>query len=883
MSIYIPSALSLPTKYNVFNLHYQRVQALIIDKHTNKIQQICNRKKSPIFEQLSTETFWTNLKAKSKKTKQLDELYNTWLKLKPLAHLDSKQLINLYQDHVVSLERCYQYLIAQFPEENIKEQLKDNVKRLSSLKQHIFEGLRYRAQIHKELKSPRNVDDLLALLCTKLNNLNLLDVPFEIPSTLSATLNDDRRLFAFDLLKMNNVDEDTLHNEVLSSVPKRGHTPLKTKAEVKEELDNFNKYRNNALKSLGLKGTGEYLYAMSYSSKLKGIKNVFSEFYKKSKDFIKEWVNLSIYDQLVQLRFVLYTAICFGAYYYLVQILQPVALLFLSTSTFALVSSALFYTVAMAPVWWLGYQVLKTGFSFVHDYLACWKKREILDSLIVLEDTEHLICERFSQIVVDIPHFDIKELNARVSEVESALNDAKTRLNRFAPGERFICGGQIRKQAKNASDKIDSLKSEIKNRLNQLASHIALRVGEDIEVLDMSFDSNSLEPILPKKQLERLRDFVHKIGDTKVKSLFDKNANIVNKWREKITSDRFCHEDAHAKGSYHQPWGGSKVRNDCLKGWQVILTSFTTDLIQRNALLQLNDLIAGKTTLTSDQLQETIQHLGASERGDKPVLDLIQGFIFKTLQTRSPQYASLLSDKQKASISRWHSQHKNEISEAKLQVNRIFSSGKLTVSQLNKLLGEINNKKLCQYFELLDAEDIYSCSTGKLKSLKDRHNHVRKFFEEYDGSTSHAYRLINFVPKHEQAATVTEFASKRLSWFLENVKNGVNLNAPFDEYDTALFNNADLHKLAKFDFTQFVLNSRHFKGPWSQEMESFLSASQDNGLDSGSLLSKYLEKKETFNALLINQKGKSKSSSSRVEEKKASSQFENTRRRRARV
>lgn len=858
MSNHIPADLKLPVKYNVFNLHYQRIQALIIDKHTKRIQKLCHKSDSKLLDKLSSALFWTELKQKSKNSSQVNELHEQWLKLKPLAHLSSKQLISLYQDDIVSLERGYQYLIAQFPEEAIKSQLTNNLKRLEALKQHVLEGLRYRAQVHSILRSARNTDDVLASFCVKINELKVLGTPLEAPSQISATLDDDRRLFIFDLLKMAKINKKDLHKEILSPIPKRGHSPLRTPEAIKNELDKFNQYRNEVIKGLSLKGVGSYVYAATASSKAKGVKALWREFYENFKEFLNKLWESPFAENFSYIKFFIYLSISFSSYHFLIKALEPIALLLVNVGTFSMISSLLFYTMALAPVWWLGYQVGKASYSFIHDYVSCWKKKEILDALVTLEDSEHFLCEKLSQIIIDIPHFDIKDLNKRAIEFESELNKAEINLERYATGEKFVCGKAIQKEAKKAKKKIESVKDKLKKGLALLASHIASRVGEDIELLDKAVDANKMQPILPKKQLSYLEEFVNRVGDEKARALFDRNANIVKKWYEKIQADRFSYEDPNSKGKYQQPWGGSQIRTDSLKGWKVILEAFSKDPIQKDALLKLHSLLRGKKTLSSEEMKEVINAL--SEGDDKnAILETVQDFIFKTLQDRSPEYASLLSSSQKKLISHWYNQNKREIEQANAKVKQLFSSNKLNITQLNALLEKMSVKELSKYFELLDGEDIYNYSVGKIQSLKDRHNLVRQFFEKYEGNTSHAYRLIAFVPKVEQPALVTEFAYKRLDWFLANLKRGVNLRAPFDEYDTALFHNSDLHLFGEFDFTAFVLGSDYFNEPWSQEMETFLDACQKNGLDSGGLLSKFLEKKEMFNPFLVKRGAKASS------------------------
>jgi hypothetical protein len=147
---------------------------------------------------------------------------------------------------------------------------------------------------------------------------------------------------------------------------------------------------------------------------------------------------------------------------------------------------------------------------------------------------------------------------------------------------------------------------------------------------------------------------------------------------------------------------------------------------------------------------------------------------------------------------------------------------------------------------------IYNYSVNALKPLEERNNLIRKFFEEYDGSVGGAYRLINLIPKHEQPEIVTSFAEKRLLWMLENIKKGTNIATLFDENDTALFNNPDLHTYGKFDFMKTVINSECFKKPWCKEMDNFLVFCQKNGFDSGRLLSSYVEKKEASEAYVVN-------------------------------
>ncbi len=885
MEDYIPivPVSNWKNRFLPYHLHHLRNKA---KHHENKIITQCSGIATPTVARLHSDAFWKELKELSSNKKEIDEYRETWNKIKPLAHLNSRQLLSLLQEEVIPLERVYQVLLKAFEDEKIKVEvnhlwpshwfapsinehifaIKQNQARLSCLKTAIHQGLLLRCQAHTSLNAPRNVDDIVSALCTKLNSFDLLKSPLQINTPYSETLDDDKRVTIYDCLEPSCVDKDNLHDMVLSSVPKKGYAAFKSAEEVKKNLLQCEKFYQITFDDLT--SGSEDVFMPTWLKKIipSAVSNAKKSILQSMKGFFSDIGMLSFVLKLWNLRYIAYLALTFMGYHYLALALQPVISILVGASAFAVFDSVLFYTLALAPVWAFGGMLLLSFKQSVVDYFTHWKKEEIYQSLDALISTQEFMANHLSHVIIDISHFDIKHLTEQVKVQSAKLRDSKESLNRFFPGEQFLCKGHISQKIDLVKARIKAQQRQLQTQLNQVSTHIASRVGEDIGLLEMdnviasrvgedigllekSAAKEELVPIIPHQQLDKLKVLVETFGDKPALQQFEKNANPVYKWIDKI--ERSSKAQKAIGVSFAQPWGGHAVRRDHLRGWEITLKGYIPEGAKQEAALHIIKLLKGKSQPTQEQLEEWVNQL---EIGDKAphLLQKIQDHIFNTLKFEFPQNARLLSTNYKDLISSWYLLHKEEIKQAEDEIDRAF--GTQEDDKLVVQLDSLGDERLSKIYELLDGADIYSYSCNQIPESNQRKNLARQYFEDYKGETSRAIRFLRFIPEGKKEATLIEVAKKRLNWLLGHLGQGVDPAKPFESTDIEIFHSYRLIQAShKFDFTTFIAQSTHFNNTWDQKVESFLDACRRKGFDSGKLAKKYKDRNHRIKPFILNQ------------------------------
>ncbi len=713
--------------------------------------------------------------------------------------------------------------------------IKQNQERLTRLKVIIHEGLYWRCQAHSLLDVPRNVDDIVSALCSKVNKLEILKSPLDIKTPYSETLNDDRRVAIYDYLEGSSLDKDNLHKIVLSPIPKQGHAAFKTAAEIKKDLKEIKKFNKSTLQEL----TPDSIDGSFLSSRLKKITPSFvtktaKKTFQAMKDIFSDLGILTFLLKLWSLRYIAYLALTFIGYHYLILALHPVVSTLLGSAAFGLLDSVLFYTLALAPVWVFGGMLLLSLKQSVVNYFTHWKKEDIYQSLDSLVTTQEFFANHLSQVIIDIPHFDIQHLTEQVQLHSEKLTHNRAKLNRFYFGERFFCRGIISQNVELVKAKTEAQQKQLKSQLKQVSNHIALRVGDDIELLEKSASKQKLTPIIPHQQLEKLKHFVATFGDEMALHQFEQNANPIHKWMNKI--ERCSRAQKSQAASLAQPWGGHVIREDYLRGWEIILKGYIPNGAKQESALQISKLLAGKIQPTMQQLQEWVNQLGL---GDKSALLLqkIQDHVFHTINPENPQNARLVSKHHQDLISSWYQQHKEEIKQAEKQIKQLFSAQR--DDRLVQQLDSLGDEALSNIYELLDGVDIYSY-LSKQSNGDQRKNLARQYFENYKGETSQSNEQAPILGLHallEQLINHVQTPIGKLEKLdplkdivLVNLKNGTFEIAP---------ENTRLRPFNRNDFITYQLPFDYDPSAKAPMFEDYLNRVLPDK-DSQNILSEYL-------------------------------------------
>ncbi len=844
-----------------------------------RILSISSQPKNPTFKRLHSEQFWQALESDLNHKDSVLEIKSIWHKVQPFAHLNTKELLSLLYDDVISLERYYQLALKAYDNEkgvmNTNDawpwnwiypsyeqkisRIKESQERLVRLKSVIHTGLFWRCQVHSLLNTTRETDDIVAALSIKLNNLSILKEPLQVNISYSTTLTDDRRVAIYDHLEASWPNKDELHNKVIAPIPKQGHIAFKSAQEVQQELKDMRKFNKRTYQTLNPQSNITSTissYVSSFTPDI--VKKSLKYGLDGLKDFLTYIGFLDVLSNFWGLRYIAYFILSFFCYNYLLLAIKPMVSVALGVTGFAILDTILFYGIALAPTWVLSYVFFASVKQFLFNVFSRRKKTDIYHSLEALLSSQEAISNQLSQVIIDLSRYEIDTLSDKVQFFTTKFNQLKINLSRFNTIERILCKGDINLQIKSVRDKIVSQETLLKTRLGQLATHIAQRIGEDIELLEKSPTTEQLSSIIPHEQVNKLRTFVMIYGDEASLKLFNENASPIHKWVSKF--DKFTYPQQTIENSLNQPWGGHVVREDYLKGWETILKGYLPKGSQRDAALNINNLLLGKITATPEFMQEWINQLAL---GDESAIALhkIQAHLFKTLRSEILQNAKLVDESHQELINDWHKSQQSEVAQAKTIVRNTLKTRhrKIVAEETDKL----SDEQLGRIYQLFDAENIHENASNQTME-QNPEQLARQYFQFYQGETSRAIRLLRFIPTHETENLIVDVARKRLSWLLSNLGKGVDSKKPFDDTDTELFLDFQVMCAADgFDFNTHILTSKEFNAPWDPNMESFLEACALNSFDSGKLSKTYKENNTQIKPFIIS---KQRSSCAHIEE-----------------
>ncbi len=863
MRAFLPINFASNWKHHFLSLPFRFIHSHIHKQHIQAIHVYCQNESIFLQNTLQDDAYWQKLKEDND---EIAKLYLEWCQVKELAHLNTGQLLDLLRDHVLPLQKKFDYIAKQLEQSHQENTLmrsrwiieeekriikisRENNVRLTKLKEKIWQGLFYRAKVHIWLNAASNVDDLTAGFLFKLVQCQAIDPQTYAQSKRNATLDDDRRLIIYDILCQAGFNQNELEKVVLEPIHKRKIKRHPGEAEIRLILWQSDRFRASCMEGLELGGALDTLFQIRTQYLL--IPKVISKTVKEMiSAIIEDQAFLKALAKLWALRYIAYFALSFIAFHYLAYLISPFLFLLLGETAAMAVKATLFVGVGLVPLWWyLGEHIQKIR-GAISKTLTLFKRQDIVEALFTIEECELFICQNLCQTLIDIAHYDIGHLQTLVNARLSRLNQIQQKLNHYQRSERWVCKGMVDEKVKLVDNRINELKALLNQKMTQMASHVSERIGEDIDILIARVDKKRLVPVLESEQLEKLAQFVAHYGDLAAQHRFKDNTNVVQKWLDLMDVTHFAcpHERTEEKTV---PWGGFTIRKDVLNGWEIILTAFAKKS-QIPALLRLNDFLKGQGELSRDELTSLLQQIGASVDVQQQIQQ-IESTIFCTLQDRPCHHARILGAQYQQMITAWYQQQQATLKEAEAAIKKIFQLARLNQDKLAEYLTQMSDDKLSDYFTALDAADIYAYSANMPSKPEQRQNLVRAYFEGYQGQNSKAYRLIRLVPEKNKTALVTELAYKRLQWILDHLEHPVSPQNPFDEVDIELFHNSRLLDVSSdFSFSNVVTTHPSFHGQWNNAMETFLGACEYACLDSGGLANKYLQKNKNIKPFLLN-------------------------------
>jgi len=857
MQDYLPRYLQFSWKDYLLSFRYPCLKSKVIERHTKAIQKLCEKEGfTEALSRLSSADLWDLLKMNSGYSTDVDNLYALWTKIEPLAHLSTKQLLHLYQEEIKPLEKGYRHIIDEMkdPQKDLillppilklsqtemLHQVNENLERLSQLTEHLFAGLMFRCLIYKFIKGPRNIDDVAGAFSWKINELNLLEEPLGTHFPHLATLDDDRRTAIYDIFNsvipewvqkswshfhgLMNVEKMAL-DAIISPIPDRHYPELRSKIEIIKEEENCDAFCKKFKNDKHLSSIEKVLFY---------VKDRFNHWFMLPKRVNDFHHYLWVFGHLT------WMLVFYGLYQYLLALVSPFIIVQFALN---LITNLLFYTVALIPFYLFVWEGIK-------QFCIYWKEQQITEALILIKETQQFISHKLSKTPRDIAHFDVKERLENAEKYFEQIAEMDEQVSDMNFMENFFSGSHIKKQIAAIQERLCAQRKQISKMLSMLARHIAFRIGDEIEQYEVDITRQQLVHLLEPIQIQNLRNFVkaHSNDDSYSLHLFDMNTDVIHRWLLK-SSDLYIQGNEAHQDDMNKPWGSGIPQVGVLQTWRKLLASFIIDPKKRQVAFDLNDLLIGARQMTNRELREKVAIFN-EEENMAIILGKIQDYIFKTLQSRPPQFASLLSTSQKKMISEWFKVNEGAIKEANAIMSTILSSGK--VNDRTVLLSDYRDEQLSQYYALLDGADYYAWTQEQLGEMVKRTNLARIFFEEYHGQTSRAYQMIRFIPPGNRQKTALFVAKKRLSWFLNHLST-IDLSAPFNKEDIVIFKNNEVRREC-FRFDVEIVNSPQFQQPKSPLMIKFLQACVKQNLDfSRELLERYEQSEEMGSKRILHQ------------------------------
>lgn len=788
-------------------------------------------------EQLPTEPPSETTMMRSLYNQQLQQINllltqkpNTWVEKVPhnakqLAHLNSGQLLILLDEWIFPVTQRYAYLLNQEKDQAVQDLLNANHEKIGLIKQQIFDGLLLRCQLNAQFHLPRHVDDLIVYDAAEAKK----------QTELGATLSDDNRLIIYDTLLAAGFAKDLLDKDVIKPIPKRSYQPLRDAKSIQQAVMKAYEFSNTVCTALNIKRKTPSRLAM-----------LTQQLTKKATTMIA-YIGLPKWPSLWRYRYVFYFILSFAAYFMMSHALTIIGGILLSGSLLSWITSCLFYTVALFPLWWVVGEKLTQCVDFIHQKWCAPKQSQIVESLLDLEQNEQFMGFRLNQVIVDIVHYDFDDLKTRLKQIRTNIKELSKKLSTFSWTEKIACSKATKLQVDALQLKLQEQESAVTDAIQRVIDHLMLRTEAELSLLEKEQMHSLLVPVFPKGQYQKIKAFITEFGKQSEVIAFEQKANIANLWVKKL--DQVMLPLERASWLMVQPWGGQVIRKDLLKGWQILLSQLGDDSEACKSALAINTLLRGRKNLTMKALTAAVSQL-AKQDETASLLSAIQSIVFSTLSARQRQQASLLSVEQKKLIATWYESNKTEIAKANQVMKSLFSE------KMPMLLNRFSDTQLAAMFQILDGADIYYCAQGQKHS---RQNQVRRFFERYQGESSRAFTLCRFIPAQQETQLLTTIAKKRLEWILNHLEQGVDPVKPFDKYDIEFFlQHAMSKQYETFNVTAAIRKSPAFTKPWSLKMEQFLNSCRLYGLDSGKLLTQYQARNAQVKAFILQQFNQSK-------------------------
>lgn len=714
-----------------------------------------------LLRRLYDESLWDHLLEQSHNSQHVHALRAEWNHLKSMAHLDSKTLLALLSNEILSLEYAYPTALTSDISFEERSKYAQKMTHLSSVKDKLLSGLKFRACLYQKLSTRSEVDDVLGYFCHQINALNVLTEPLDLSRQWSCSLNHERRIAIRDWTLSTHISADSPLTDMLLK-------PISSPAVPPTASSNL----INALTQSHL----EFMKAQSgfwiSSDLLHAIRNFPGI---KQALLASQWTVKWCFNQL-NVRYVgfhswhyyLMVLLSISCFLMLSQFLTSQILAaaypWLSKTVFTLLESGLSYSLGLLPLWILtGYSGLSILTHFYH-----WKLESIqthsFDALLAIRVLETKLSNFLMRSITDIKRSDIKEYTQILEEGFSQIQQFQSLLQSLSWLDRACASSKLRKHIASLVDRLDLLQKAYHEASKRLSLSFADRVGAHIEHLVAHHANYKLEPYLSASQLHTIQNFVKRYGDSTSKSLLKFHLNIPFKCCQQLASLRIEIPASASNTLTQLPWGRSMPHHAAINGWERLLRHYPELNRSTQACLALLNLLRGEQVIDQSYLDAVLADLSQGALRDK-MHAVVQQHLFECLTIHNTHFVPLLSDEHRQIISDYYALNQDKIVRAHVKLSHHF---KMTQSQDSAEHQKPLSKKDCHKLsQLCDISDIFhALSVDPI--TRTTVSSLKKHLSQYEGHSNHVHFMLNQLPAHDVSILLQRLTLVRLNTLLRS-------------------------------------------------------------------------------------------------------------------
>ena len=803
---------------------------------------------------LDDAAFWDMLIAKYSDAAKIKEIQLYWNEFGQYSNVSTQTILQLKYSYFQPLEYFINLQINEWEQElHLEEQfyillpntakiefkkralrsLRDLASVFEAWKSDLLVNLKHRSLFYQRFKESRYIDDALYLTIHQLNQLGFGDILTNVENPIMG-LDDDSRLMVYDWLvesKMVNSAESKL---IKAPINQNAFRPPLVEVHIDNEFVETNAFADEIEQYLQLSAKYKLLYEKKNLEAKKG--NVFYRFLinpfinKASSHWLIYFVTI-IYDW----RSISIPVMSLIAYMLISPALTMMLSLYTGVFLASMLNTLMFYGVALLPAWYFGAKVISGMIQRIQKYLKSEKSTNIMFGVEILRSNSRFIKDYLSVGILDVPHFNVKVLEENVLNRVQELLLIKEKLIKVSMFDWIFLRGEYKEKYHQVLKNIDKQTLDLNNRLNLYAKFIAMRIKDEVQILENNALKNQWNLRIPTQQFKSLHQFVKQYGREEDLQLFNKNTDILEGLSEAILNLKLIYK-APEKRHYPYPWGGHQIHHAAITGWKILASQLIHDEQKYHAVLSLLEMLDAKSICDTVSLRAVLNQV--SQNNAEKVFKFIQKILFLTLDKRDSKTVQLLSKEQKNSIKNWYLKSEAEINEAYHFMVQVFKKKNLSMP--------ISDELMARYFYFLEGAEVAQFCLQNQTSNKIC-NLAKQYFEKYKGEHDSAIHFVRFLPKTEQDKALETIAKNRGDYLINNTNKKFNISLS----DIELFKNPVIIK-SQYSMNNVVKHHQKYICQYTKETHAALIKLVETGLISRGVLKKYEEINENSNQLMVN-------------------------------